>query len=212
MPPQPPAGIGKGRIEALADGVFAIAMTLLILNVNVPVLKGEDERLTLPSKLVELWPKFLAFVVSFLILGVNWVGHHAQLHYIRRTDRLFLWMNLLFLLVISAMPFATALLSEYHDQPIAVVIYCGSLITAGLILYGQLRYAAGPGQLFDAEIDWSLIQTGGRRILMGPALYTVALGTAFWNTGVGLTVCAVVPLLYIVPGRVDRLWRNNRRS
>jgi len=118
---QPPLGIGKGRIEALADGVFAIAMTLLILNVNVPILVSDQERLTLPRKLVELWPKFLAFAVSFLISGVFWVGHHAQLNFVRRSDRPFLWMNLVFLLAISALPFAAALLSQYHDQPIAAI-------------------------------------------------------------------------------------------
>jgi uncharacterized membrane protein len=207
MRQEPATGIGKGRIEALADGVFAIALTLLILDIKVPVLGPGEGGAALARKLADLWPKFAAFVVSFLILGVCWVGHHAQLHYVRRADRAFLWMNLLFLLAISAMPFSAALLGEHYEYPVAVVVYCGNLIAAGLVLYAQLRYAAGPGRLFDADLDPGLVRAGGRRILMGPVLYAAALGLAFVNTQISLAVCALVPALYIVPGRVDRLWR-----
>jgi uncharacterized membrane protein len=200
-------GIGKGRIEALADGVFAIALTLLILDIKVPVLEPQDGGHELLQKLLALWPKFLAFVVSFMIIGVYWVGHHAQLHFIQRSDRPFMWMNLVFLMVISAMPFSTSLLGAYHDQPVAVVVYCGNLILAGLVLYAQLRYAAGPGKLFDPEIDPAFIQRGGQRTLMGPAIYVVALGLAFVNTTLSLIVCALVPVLYLLPGRVDSFWK-----
>jgi uncharacterized membrane protein len=105
-------GIGKGRIEALADGVFAIAMTLLILEVKVPDLLP-DQIEQLPDRLLQLWPNFAAFGISFLICGVYWVGHHAQLHYIRRSDRFFIWLNIVFLMVISAIPFSAALIGEY---------------------------------------------------------------------------------------------------
>jgi uncharacterized membrane protein len=81
-------GIGKGRIEALADGVFAIAMTLLILDVKLPVLEADQARAELPRRLLELWPRLLAYAASFLILGVYWPGHHAHLLFIRRSDRL----------------------------------------------------------------------------------------------------------------------------
>jgi uncharacterized membrane protein len=117
-----------------------------------------------------------------------------------------------FLMFVSAVPFAAALLSQYYDQPIAIAFYCGNLITAGLVLYGQLRYAAGPGRLFDEGVDPEFIRAGGRRTLMGPVLYTVALVIAFVNTGVSLTICALVPLLYILPGRVDMFWRPSKRQ
>ncbi len=200
-------GIGKARIEALADGVFAIALTLLVLDLKVPALAPDEGGSDLARKLLGLWPKLAAFVVSFLIIGVFWVGHHAQLHYVRRSDRLFMWMNLVFLLLISAMPFSTALLGEHHDRPIALAVYCGNLIVAGLVLYGQLRYASGRGRLFDPDIDPGFLRAAGRRLLMGPVLYAAALGLAFVHTGVGLALCALVPLLYILPGRVDAFWK-----
>jgi uncharacterized membrane protein len=204
----PGTGIGKGRIEALADGVFAIALTLLILDVKVPALAPDEGGAALAGKLLDLWPKFVAFVVSFLIIGVCWVGHHAQLHYVRRADRPFLWMNLFFLLCISAMPFSAALLGEHPGQPVAVAFYCANLMVAGLVLYAQLRYAAGPGRLFDPDIDPGLIRAAEWRLLMGPSLYAVAFGLAFVSTSVSLIVCALVPVLYILPGRVDAFWRH----
>jgi uncharacterized membrane protein len=200
-------GIGKGRMEALADGVFAIAMTLLILDVKVPVLAPEEVG-ALPGKLAELWPRFIAYAVSFLIIGVFWVGHHALLHYIRGADRLFLWINIIFLMVIAALPFSTGLMGSYPGQPTAVMVYCGHLIVAGVALCGQLRYAAGPGKLFDPDTDPQLIVHGGRRILMGPGIYLIALGFAFVDTRVSLILCLVTPLLYLFPGRVDRYWRH----
>jgi uncharacterized membrane protein len=203
-----PIGIGKHRIEALADGVFAIALTLLILDIKVPALAPEETGSDLCRKLLALWPQFFAFVVSFLIIGVNWVGHHALLHYVRRADRTFLWLNLLYLLAISALPFSTALLGAHHPFAVAVVTYCGNLIIAGAFLFAQLCYAAGPGQLFDTDIAPGFVRAAGRRILMGPSLYAVALGLAFVNTGISLVVCALVPLLYILPGRVDAFWKH----
>jgi uncharacterized membrane protein len=200
-------GIGKSRIEALADGVFAIAMTLLILDVKVPSVEPGLDAAAFAGRVWELWPRFLTFAVSFLIAGVFWVGHHALMSYIRRADRTFMWVNLLFLLFISAIPFSASLIGAYPEQPAAISVYCGNLILAGLTLFAQLRYAAGPGCLFAPDMDPRLIALGGQRILMGPACYALAIGVAFVSPPVSLVLCAVVPLLYLLPGRVDRYWK-----
>jgi hypothetical protein len=88
-----------------------------------------------------------------------------------------------------------------------VGVYCTNLIVAGLVLFAQVRYAAGRGRLFGETMDPRVIKFGGQRILMGPALYAVAMLVAFVSPPLSLAVCAVVPLLYILPGRVDRHWR-----
>jgi uncharacterized membrane protein len=198
-------GIGKGRIEALADGVFAIAMTLLILEVKVPDLLP-DQIEQLPDRLVHLWPKFAAFGTSFLICGVYWVGHHAQLHYIRRSDRVFMWLNLVFLMMISAIPFSAALIGEYPRQPIAIRVYCGNLILAGFILYAQLQYAVR-GQLLDHDIDARFVRIAGLRILMGPALYLVACLFSVVSPNISIILCGLAPVLYLLPGSVDQYWK-----
>jgi uncharacterized membrane protein len=203
---QPATGIGKTRIETLADGVFAIAMTLLILDVKVPAVDQSQDPATFAGNLWQLWPRFLAFAVSFLIAGVFWVGHHAIMSYVVRSDRVFLWLNLLFLLFISAIPFSASLVGQYPQQPAAVWVYCANLIIAGLLLFSQVRYA-GRRNLFDARMNPQLVKFGGLRILMGPAFYAAASVVAFVSPPLSLAVCAIVPLLYIMPGRVDRYWQ-----
>ncbi|QVL30746.1 DUF1211 domain-containing protein [Telmatocola sphagniphila] len=205
------AGIGKGRVEALADGIFAIAMTLLILDVKVPALLP-DQIDQLPNRLLQLWPKMASFVISFLICGVYWVGHHALLHYVRRSDRTFMWLNIAFFLVISAIPFSAALIGEYPQQPTAIRVYCGNLILAGVVLFGQLRYAAGRGQLYDQDIDARFITSAGRRILMGPAVYLVASLLASVSPITSLILCGAAPVLYLLPGQVDQYWKNGHRT
>ena len=212
MPESSSRGIGKGRIEALADGVFAIAMTLLVLDVKVPTVDASPDTASFAQAVWQLWPRFFVFVVSFLIAGVFWVGHHAQLHYVRRADRFFLWSNLLFLLFISTIPFSASLLGQYTRQPVAISIYCANLILAGVVLYAQLRYAAGRGGLFDADMDPRLIRQGGQRILMGPAIYTMAAVAAFFSPSLSLILCVLTPLLYVLPGRVDRHWKQPGRK
>jgi uncharacterized membrane protein len=211
MTTPPSTGMGKGRIEALADGVFAIAMTLLILDVKVPP-RGEEPMDDLARQLWALWPRFAAYGVTFIIVGVFWVGHHAQLNFVRRADRPFMWLNVLFLLFISALPFSTGLLGQHHDNPVAIAFYCGNLILAGVVLYIQLLYAAGPGRLFDPDLDPRFIRAGGYRILMGPMIYALAIPVAFVSPAASLALCALAPVLYLIPGRVDAYWKGQRRE
>src|SRR4030088_188078 len=97
--------LSRNRIEALTDGVFAVAMTLLVLDIKVPELEPPLAGAELPLKPLALWPKFLSYLISFVILGVYWVGHHIQLSFIRRADRPLLWINILFLLWVALVPF-----------------------------------------------------------------------------------------------------------
>jgi uncharacterized membrane protein len=105
-------GLSKTRIEALTDGIFAIAMTLMVFDIKLPV-GPQTTPWSLRSELIGLWPRFLAYAISFIMLGVYWVGHHNQYHYIRRTDRGFLWINIFFLMGVSLIPFSTGLLGQY---------------------------------------------------------------------------------------------------
>jgi uncharacterized membrane protein len=124
--------LSRNRIEALTDGVFAVAMTLLVLDIKVPELEPPSATAELPLKLLALWPKFLSYLISFVILGVYWVGHHIQLSFIRRADRPLLWINVLFLLWVALVPFSTALLGEYAKTRIAIAVYGANLIAIGL--------------------------------------------------------------------------------
>src|SRR2546427_2667753 len=133
------ATMSVARIETLADGVFAIAMTLLAFNLTVPVL---DPRLSadqvaagLPGQIYALGPAFVVYALSFVVLGVYWVGHHARFRVIDAADRPFLWINILFMMLIALVPFSTLLLSRYPLVPIATQVY-GIVLT----LIGGARF------------------------------------------------------------------------
>ena len=114
----PLVNLKTGRVEALSDGVFAIAMTILVLNISVPTAETVSAD-RLPDALGRVAPQVIVYIISFVNLGVLWVGQHNQYHFIDRADRWFLWINILYLLLISFMPLSTALLGHYplHRSP-----------------------------------------------------------------------------------------------
>jgi uncharacterized membrane protein len=193
----------KARVEALSDGIFAVAMTLLILDVKVPAPTRVDQ---LPRELLALWPRCFSYVISFVMLGIYWVGQHNQFHLIRRTDRTLLWLNILFLLTISFVPFSTALLSAYPQQQIAVIVYAVNLVVIGLILSGHWSYATRGHRLVDPDLPAHVIRFARRRILIGPVILALAIAVSFLGTKLSLLMFAGVPLVYLFPGKVDRHW------
>ena len=204
--------LGRNRIEALTDGVFAVAMTLLVLDIKLPELQQPLATAELPLKLLSLWPKFLSYTISFVILGVYWVGHHVQLSFIRRADRPLLWINILFLLWVALVPFSTALLSEYATTRITIAIYGANLIAIGLTLALHWWYATTENRHVDPDIDRGLVRGAMYRTLMGPLVYVIAIGLSFFRAEVSLAIYALVPMLYILPGRIDIHWGGRRQG
>ncbi len=198
--------LGKTRIEAFSDGVFAVAITLLVLNLQVPQLAASVVSRELLPKLFELWPKLLIYVLSFVIVGIYWVAHHNTFNYIKRSDRILLWLNLLLLLCIVFIPFPTALIGQYPEQQISVVIYGGTLVITGLALQLLWWYATSNYRLVDRDIDPQLVQRATRRNLTAPLIYLLAIVVSFLNVQISLIFFILVPVYYIFPGRIDRHW------
>lgn len=201
-----PQGLTKSRIEALSDGIFAVAMTLLVLDIKPPAV---IQAAAVPRELLALWPRFLSYAVSFLMLGIYWVGQHNQFHLIRRADRTLLWINLVFLMAISFVPFSTALLSAYPLQPSAQTVYGGNLIAIGMILLWHWSYATHRHRLVDPELDDRMIRSVIRRILIGPALFTLAIASSSFSAVASLVLYVVAPLIYVLPGKVDQHWQRS---
>jgi len=201
-------GLSTARLETLVDGVFAVVMTLLVLTLIVPREPAGLPPVTLARQLGDdlyaLRFTVLTYAMSFVVAGGYWVGHHNQFPIIRRADRVFLWITILFLMGVTGIPFSTALLGSYPSQQIAVVVYGGNLIAIGLVLTLQWWYATSGRRLTDPDLDPLVVRRAMRRILMGPVAYTLAIGFSFVNPTVSLAVYVVVPVLYILPGRVDR--------
>ncbi len=197
------------RVEALADGIFAIAMTLLVLELHVPMLAATASSGAVASALVHDWAKFATYGGSFFILGVLWIGHHNQFHYIRRADRPFLWINIFYLLCVGFVPYCTALLGTFMWNRTAVVVYGVVLIMTGLTLHWEWVYAAGHG-LLGEEATPPVVRAAGHRVLYGLAAYAVAVAIAFVSTPACLALYVLIPLLYLRPSAIDQHLRRGR--
>jgi uncharacterized membrane protein len=199
------AGSSPDRIMALADGIFAVAMTLLVLELHVPELGKHASEAALMSALTELVPKILSYASGFIILGTLWIGHHLQFHYIRRSSRALLWINLSFLLVISSLPFFVGLVGTYSYTHIACVLYGAVSLLAMAILLIQWRYAAGPTRrLVDHDVPPSVLAGLRNRVVMGMVGYGTGALLGVFVPFASLIVYVVTPLLYLLPARFDR--------
>ena len=197
-------GLATNRLEALVDGVFAVVMTLLVLDIKVPHPANPADLL---QDLSKLRSTLLSYALSFVIAGIYWVGHHNQFAYIRRTNRPLLWINILFLMCVAFIPFSAALLAAYPGQRIAVIIYGANLIVVGLVLYLHWWYATTNHRLVDADLDPHVVRLATTRILMAPVIYVVAIGLSFVpsvGTALSIGIYVLVPMLYILPGHIDR--------
>ncbi|HXC39141.1 MAG TPA: TMEM175 family protein [Burkholderiales bacterium] len=130
------AAMTKTRLEAFSDGVFAIVITLLILEIKLPEV-GYDE---LPHALIEALPRIAAYVMSFAIIGLYWITHHRSSELIVKVDGAILWLNLLLLLLVSFLPFPTALLGRYPYEPLPILIYGANLLACNAVGFGMLSY------------------------------------------------------------------------
>jgi uncharacterized membrane protein len=193
------------RITALADGVFAIVMTLLVLGVEVPRVPDEQIGDRLVHEVLLLWPRIAAYVVSFLVLGIYWMGHHTQFHFMNGVNRVALWINIFFFMFVCLVPFSTRLVGHYTGQEIALSVYGANLIAISLMLLLHWHYAARAGLLKSATGDQEM-RNATRQILVGVAIFTAAIAVAFLDPRWSLLVFLLVPVLHIMPGPVHMHW------
>jgi TMEM175 potassium channel family protein len=195
------------RTEAFSDGVFAIVITLLILEIKVPPPSSIPVGAVaheLPHRLWELKAMFIAYVLSFFIVGTFWVAHHNVFKLIRRTNRLFMWINLALLMCVAFIPFPTALIGEYVDQPIAIVVYGLTVTASSVMLLCLWSYATGDHRLVDPELAPSLIKRVRGQMLLAPPVYLTAIVLAYVNIWLSFLVFAALQVHYMRPGQIDR--------
>ena len=190
----------KGRLEAFSDGVFAIAITLLVLELKVPEHVPAGGLIALVP---EMLPKFLGHIISFIVLGIYWVGQHNMFLHIKRHDRTFLWLNNLFLLMVASMPFFAGLLTHYGEDRFALVAYALNLVLAGLALDAIWLYSSAGHRLINPNVQTDMIAFVHRRVLLAPALYAVAAILAFVSPLFSKLIFVVVAVLYILPNPWD---------
>lgn len=204
-PRHTPQGVpGNERIAALSDGLFAIVFTLLVLEITVPRIASEHVAAELPSALAEELPTIAGYVMSFIVIGIYWVGQHNMFMHIKRHDRVLLWLNLIFLLCVGFMPFPVGLIVEYGQEQLAVIIYAAVLVAAGLSLDLIWWYATTNRRLVHERMENSFVSFVHRRVLLAPALYLAAIGLSFVDVTLAKAVFVVVALAYVLPNPLDR--------
>jgi len=185
------------RVEALSDGVFAVALTLLVLDIKVPATELIHSEKDLLAALCTLGPKFLTYLMSFMTIGIFWMGHSVQFTFIEKGDRNLNWISLFFLLFVSMLPFSTALLSEHIDYRSAIGVYWFNIFMLGAVLYLHWRYAYRKGLLRLPEGQAHTIDCAvRRRIITAQSLYLAAALLCFISNYASISLFILVQLNY----------------
>ncbi|MBI4696741.1 MAG: DUF1211 domain-containing protein [Gammaproteobacteria bacterium] len=194
---------GTARVEAFSDGVFAIAITLLVLEIKVPS-HSDVGHTGLGYSLLRLWPGYLAFITSFLTILVIWVKHHWMFSLIDRSDHAFLYWNGLLLLFVTFLPFPTSVMADFllqADAKVAATLYTGTILSIAAAFKGLWWHASVRKSLL--TLDASSIASGeiqeiGQQARIGPMLYLAAFGASFVSEWASLGICLLVAFYFML--------------
>jgi uncharacterized membrane protein len=200
------AGQNVERLAALSDGVFAIAMTLLVLDLRVPLRAEIHAEADLWRMLLSLTPRLIPYLLSFMTLGIFWIGQQTQLNQFGRADRTLTWIHIGFLFAVSLMPFSTGLLAEFITYRLSVVVYWLNLLLLGVMLLSSVRYA-WRAKLMKEEITAEHYAAHERRIVTYQALYAVGVLLCIINTYVSIIFIILVELNSVLAPRLRPLDR-----
>jgi uncharacterized membrane protein len=189
--------LSTSRTEAFSDGVFAIAATLLVLELKVPHVEPGG----LLEALLERWPSYATYVVSFLTIGIIWVNHHAVMDRIRNVNRPLLFLNLVFLMAVAAIPFPTALLADYlragHDEGLAAAVYGATMAVMGIAFGIIWAYAVLSDDLLHESIDPDRARSSLLIFAAGNPLYLLAIGASLLSAKLALAIYALLAFFYL---------------
>jgi uncharacterized membrane protein len=186
------------RLEAFSDGVFAVAITLLVLEIEVP--GGEN----LWHDLKEQWPSFAAFAVSFWVIGIIWVNHHGVIDHLKRADRGVLYLNLLVLMTVVFIPFSTELFAVHlksgADEKVAAIVYSSSFLAMG-VSFGLLwTYVTSHREALGVSLTDEEVRSTRRSFLIGNPIYVLAFAMSFVSPPAVLAIVALVAFYYAIVG------------
>ncbi len=195
-----------GRLEAFSDGVIAVAITLLVLDVQVP-----DVKTGLLHALLNQWPAYLGYVTSFLVISIFWANHHNMFRHIHQVDHALLIINSSFLMCMAFIPFATALLTKYITSPTeqhtAAIVYGATLLLNGILFNTIWWYAAWKRRLVRRDLDAQAVQRITKGYLFGLPFYALSIVLSLINVELSLAFYIVIDLMYGLPTNFLRFGR-----
>jgi uncharacterized membrane protein len=207
------------RLEAFSDGVFAVAITLLVLNIKIPGIDLPLNKLPNDTDLLhslgDEWPMLAAYVTSFATIGIMWLNHHRLFVHIKRINTVLVLLNLLLLLFMVLEPVPTALLAEYVNLPnqhAAAIVYSGTFFLMACCFNLLWRYASYHNRLLGKDVDTRAVAAISRQYLFGPLVYLITFALAWVSTPATIIASFALALFFALPGRPPRQLRSNDAS
>jgi uncharacterized membrane protein len=194
------AGQSVDRLAALSDGIFAVAMTLLVLDLRVPTAEAVHSEHDLRRILIALAPRLVVFLMSIMTNGIFWVGQQTQLNYFARADRNLAWIHIAFLCCVSLTPFSTALLAGFIHYRTALLVYWSNIVLLGLTLFWSWSYATR-AHLLAADVPAEIHPAVIRRIVIAQSLYAAGAALCFLNTYYSIAAIVLIQLNYAIAPR-----------
>jgi TMEM175 potassium channel family protein len=201
------AGTNLDRLAGISDGIFSVGMTLLVLGLALPTLSAHGTEGDLWQALLRLGPNVLVYTLSFMTLGIFWVGQGTQLNLLARTNRNYSWLQLVFLFAVTLVPFSTQLLAHFPTYRVALVEYWLNIVLLGMTLLVGLQYGLRAHLFKEAEMP-EVAPLMRARIFIAQSLYAIATATCLvFPTWVSITLIFLVQLNYVLAPRIPILHR-----
>jgi uncharacterized membrane protein len=192
-------GLAKGRIEALSDGIFAVAMTLLVLDIKSPVNQYFATTDDLMNYIATLEHSFAMYAISFFVLAIFWISHHLLFHFVRHVDRRLLWFNMVFLLLVTFVPFSTDLLGDHGHVMLPVLVYGINLLAL------QLRYLVANPELATPDLTRAVVANLRRDLSLYGAVPLASMAMSLVSPRTGMYMYLLLAIPTFAPSRLDRL-------
>ena len=199
-------GLTTNRIESLSDGVFAIVLTLMVFQIRVPDIPAAQAAHDLWPRLMHQAPEFYSYAVSFILVGIYWVGHHNMYHLVKRSTRPLLWMNLLFLMFVGFVPYTVALVGRYADIRRVMIIYGVHLMIISGLMFLQWWYVTRKKNLLVSPLSPEFIRSVDFKILTAPAVCVLAIFTSFISVRGSYLLYLLTIVMYLLPTHMDKYW------
>lgn len=207
-----PSGLAKYRLEALIDGVFAVALTLLVLDIRLPNDLPAASDTVLAAQLFALERHFVIYIVSFIVIGMYWTNHHIQFHFVARTNRRLIWLNLAYLLIISFLPFCTDLIGDHKELVLPCEIYGVTLLALSAVSFVHLEYLARHPELATPALTPDVVRVIRPRIAVFALLPMVSMAVAFVSTVAAVYIYALLVAAHFLTSSVDRRITQSREA
>lgn len=195
--------LASARLEALGDGIFGVAMTILVIEIGLPVVMGNNFSNFLTA-LQKSWSGLLCYAISFVVLGIMWFGHRMMFEYIGKTNRYFIFLGVLFYMIVCLVPFSTRFLAANLFRWYAIMVYGLNLSLCNLTLFAQWSYGIRKNNLLERDLPAEVKKEARRLFLLSPAVYTIAIVLSFFAPVLSVIIYIVTPIVYLLPNKLDK--------